>query len=172
GGPGVGRVALGAEPGPEVERPRVVAAAAGVQLPAERADQLRQAALDRHVDVLVALPEVEAAAVELREHAAQPRVEAAALARCQQLRSYERLHVRPAARDVVWVEHAVDGQRRGELLDDPRGGCVEATGPRLGSGARAAAGGAAAHGGRRSTRARMRSRGPERRMKPAASAWR
>jgi hypothetical protein len=49
----------------QVGRHLVIPGAGRVQLAAERADQLGQAALDRHVDVLVLLPELEAPRVEL-----------------------------------------------------------------------------------------------------------
>jgi hypothetical protein len=49
----------------EVGGDLVVAGAGGVELAAERTNQLGEPALDRHVDVLVVLAELEAAGVEL-----------------------------------------------------------------------------------------------------------
>ena len=77
----------------------VVARARRVQLAAERADQLGQAPLDRHVDVLVLLVELEAALLQLSAH------------------PIESLDDLP---QLTLVEHAELGQRAGvglRLLD-------------------------------------------------------
>ena len=50
----------------------VVARARGVQLAADGADELGQAPLDRHVDVLVVGCELERAVLELRRHLVEP----------------------------------------------------------------------------------------------------
>ena len=106
----------------QVERHLVVAAAAGVQLAADRADQLGQPALDRHVDVLVGGREAERAGVELLLDLARGRAssllalgggeDAARAPACGTCAS--------AAGDVVAGRGAVDGERGGELLDDRR----------------------------------------------------
>jgi hypothetical protein len=76
---GVDRVALGAEPEAQVRRDLIVPAPARVELAAERPDHLRQAALDRHVDVLVGALEAEGAGVELVLHAREARAAGARL---------------------------------------------------------------------------------------------
>jgi hypothetical protein len=162
---GVLAVALGAQPEPEVERDLVVAAATGVELAADGADELGQPALDRHVDVFVAALEAERVRLELLADALEPAAQATPLGRRQELGAHQRLHVRQAALDVVRPELAIDRERAGELLDDLRGRLVEASGPCLRAG-----GAALLHFAPRSTMARMRSRSPFNRMKPAASA--
>jgi len=85
-----------------------------------RPAQLGQPALHRHVDVLVRGLEREAAAFELAEDRREPALEARALGARQQACADERAHVGHAARDVVRVEDAVDGQGRREGLDERR----------------------------------------------------
>src|SRR5213596_389416 len=155
---GVDGVALGAQPEAQVERHLIVPAPAGVELPADRADELGEAPLDRHVDVLVGGQEAEAAGVELAAHAREPLLEARALAPGEEPRAHQRAHVRHAAGDVVRVEAAVEGQGGREGLGRGGGRRGEASGPRL---RRPRPGAAAIHGLLRSTSALMRSRRPE-----------
>src|SRR5207237_5032027 len=122
-------VALRAQPEAKVERHLVVAAAAGVQLAAERPEELHEPPLDRHVDVLVRGEKAEAARVELAAHGAESPFEPRALAAREQPRSHERADVRHAARDVVRVETAVDGKRAGEALDGRRRRRRDPSGP-------------------------------------------
>ena len=166
---GVDGVALGAQPEAQVERHLIVPAPAGVELPADGADELGEPPLDRHVDVLVGGQEAEAAGVELAAHAREPALEARALAPGEEPRAHQRAHVRHAAGDVVRVEAAVEGQGGREGLGRGGGRRGEASGPRL---RRPRPGAAAIHGLLRSTSALMRSRRPESRMNPPASAWR
>src|SRR5581483_9067574 len=163
-------LALGAEPEAQVERHLVVPAAAGVELAADRPDELRETALDRHVDVLVGAKEEEATRVELAPHRLEAARQTRALARRQELRADERLDVGEAAGDVVWPEAAIDGEGRRERLDDPRRRCGEPSGPRLHRTRLRAA--ACLHFAPRSTSARMRRRSPASRMNPPASSCR
>ena len=64
-----------------VGRDLVVARAGGVQLAADRAGDLGQPPLDRHVDVLVVGPERELARVELRLDAVEPAEQRVAVVR-------------------------------------------------------------------------------------------
>src|SRR5206468_13021261 len=86
----VERVALGAQPEAKVERHLVVAAAAGVQLAAERPEELHEPPLDRHVDVLVRGEKAEAARIELAADGPESPFEPRALAARQQPRTHER----------------------------------------------------------------------------------
>src|SRR5262249_34107338 len=145
---------------------------AGVELAAERTDQLCQPPLDRHVDVLVLAPEAEAPGGELALDRSEAALDAPALAAREEVRTHERAHVRDAPRDVVRPELALDGQGRREGLDRRGGRLGEAAGPGRAGGRRPGAPAAGAHPppARRSTSARMRSLRPDSRMKPAASA--
>ena len=165
----VHRVALGAEPEAEVECDLIVAAPSGVELAAERAEPLDEAPLDGHVDVLVGGEKTEAAALELAEDGRQPALDPGALPRREQLGPHERAHVRPAARDVVGIEHAIDGKRRREGFRFRSGGDGETSGPGLRVARRRPR--RALHRPR-STSARMRSRSAASRMNPPASSCR
>src|SRR5437763_1874767 len=116
---------------------QIAAAAAGVELPADGAEELRQPPLDRHVDVLVGAKKAEAAGVELAAHAREPALEAGALAPGEKPRAHQRARMSHAAGDVVRVEAAVKGQGGGEGFGRGGGRRGEASSPPL---SRAAAG--------------------------------
>jgi hypothetical protein len=103
----------------QVGRDLVVAAARGVQALSVLADQLGQAALDGHVDVLVLRTRDEGALVELARDLAQARDDAAHGLGRQDAGVTEHLRVRDRADDVlgpqalVHLEGAVDGVERG-----------------------------------------------------------
>src|SRR5438132_13983098 len=109
--PLIDRVALRAQPEAEIEGDLIVAAPTGVELPAERADQLGEPALDRHVDVLVRGEEAEAAGVELAGDGGQAALEARTFPPREQPGAHERVHVRDAAGDIVAPEPACAEQR-------------------------------------------------------------
>ena len=114
--PGQGLDGVGAgllEPQVQVGGDLVVAAAAGVELAPGRADQLGQAALDRAVDVLVAVAEGERARLQLPRDLGQAVEQELALPLLQHPGRDQAAHVGPAPGHVLAPQPPVDGQRRG-----------------------------------------------------------
>ena len=101
-----------------VGRDLVVARARGVELAADRADDLRQPPLDRHVDVLVVLAERERAAVELLLDALEPAEQRVAVGLADDPRLGQHRRVRARLLDVVRPEPPVEADRRVELAED------------------------------------------------------
>jgi hypothetical protein len=89
----------------------VVARARGVQLPPHRAGDLGDAALDRHVDVLVVVAEGEAPLVELASDLVERREQLVAVAGLDDALLREHAHVRPRLGDVVRAQAPVEADR-------------------------------------------------------------
>src|SRR5438132_3094159 len=100
----------------EVGRHLVVAAAAGVELAAQRADSLCEQALDRHVHVLALLGQGRAA-LQRRGDPLQAGVDRGRLRRAEDARRAQRPRVGSAAGDVLTPEALVEGQRTKEPVD-------------------------------------------------------
>ena len=96
----------------------VVARAGGVELAADRPDDLRQAPLDRHVDVLVVVAERERAAVQLRRHAIEAAEQRVAVGAGDDPGGGEHGGVGARLLDVVGPEAEVEADRRVELPED------------------------------------------------------
>ena len=101
-----------------VGRDLVVARARGVELAADRPDDLGQAPLDRHVDVLVLLAERERAAVELLLDALEPAQQRVAVGVADDRGRGEHRRVRARLLDVVGPEPPVEADRGVELAED------------------------------------------------------
>ena len=100
----------------------VVARAAGVQLAAERTDELGQAPLDRHVDVLVALGERERPPPKLAgDRRRGPRAAASSSSSLEHAGACERPRVGTGSRDVVRRQAAVEADRGVESGEQPCG---------------------------------------------------
>jgi hypothetical protein len=95
----------------QVRRHLVVAAARGVQALAVLADELREAALHRHVDVLVGRERLEGVLVELERDALQALHDALDRGRRQDAGLPEHLRVRDGADDVLGPQAPVHGER-------------------------------------------------------------
>ena len=89
----------------------VVARAAGVQLAADRPDQLGEPPLDRHVDVLVVGSEVELAALELGGDQPEPALELRELIGRDHPGALEPRGVRARSLDVLAPEAPVEADR-------------------------------------------------------------
>ena len=114
--PGQGVDGVGAgllEPQVQVGGDLVVAAAAGVELAPDRADQLGQATLDRAVDVLVAVGEGEPPRLQLARDLGQAVEQELALPDLQHPGPDQAPHMGPAPGHVLAPQPPVDGQRRG-----------------------------------------------------------
>ena len=98
-------------PQPQRGRHLVVAAASGVELPAGRAGDLGDAALDGRVDVLVGGREHERAAVQLVGHRVERGQDLRRLVAVEQPGADEPAHVRARADDVVGRQAHVERQR-------------------------------------------------------------
>ncbi len=102
----------------DVGRDLVVARARGVQLAADAAGDLRDTALDRHVDVLVALLKREGVADELALDGGERLQQGLAVVLGDDLPRGEHAGVRARLRDVVGPEAPVEGQRRVQAGED------------------------------------------------------
>jgi hypothetical protein len=109
-----------------VGRDLVVARARGVQLAADRPDDLRQPALDRHVDVLVVVAEGEATAVHLLRHPLEPAEQRVAVGLADDPGRSEHPRVGARLLDVVGPEAPVEPDRGVQLAEDPVLGLREA----------------------------------------------
>ena len=101
-----------------VGRDLVVARAGGVELAADRADDLRQAALDRHVDVLVVVAERERPAVELGLDAVEAAQQRVAVGVGDDPGGGEHPGVGARLLDVVGPEPVVEPDRGVQLPED------------------------------------------------------
>ena len=97
----------------------VVARAAGVQLAGQRADLLAEQALDRHVDVLVGLLELEAVLAHAGPDPLEPGVDLRQLGRRRAHRSAQAAGVRLGLVDVVGRQPPVELDR---AIDPPEAG--------------------------------------------------
>jgi hypothetical protein len=102
----------------DVRRDLVVARARGVQLAADRTRDLRHAALDRHVDVLVAVLEREDAGDELLLDGGERREQLVTVAVTDDLAGGEHAGVRARLCDIVVPQAPVERQRRVEACED------------------------------------------------------
>jgi hypothetical protein len=109
---------VGAREHRHVGRDLVVARARGVQPPADRADDLRQAPLDRHVDVLVAGLEREVALVELALHPLQAGEQGVAVGLGDDPGLGQHRRVRARLLHVVGAQPPIEPDRGVELLED------------------------------------------------------
>ena len=100
---------------PHVERQvrghLVVARAPGVELAPHRAGDLGEAPLDRHVDVLVVVADLELASRELAGDRVEPGEQRVALAVVDDPGAVERAHVRARALDVLRPQPQVEADR-------------------------------------------------------------
>ena len=110
----------------EVGRDLVVARAPGVDLAADPADDLGQAALDRHVDVLVGRLERELARLELGLDPVEAAEQLAELVVVEDAGRPQGPCVCPRLADVVRSQPPVEAQRRVELPEDGIGFLLEA----------------------------------------------
>ena len=94
-----------------VGRDLVVARARGVQLAADRADDLRQPPLDGHVDVLVGVQELELAGVELLRHPIEPAEQLVEVGVADDAGGREHPRVGARLLDVVGREAPVEADR-------------------------------------------------------------
>src|SRR5258706_11506877 len=118
-----------AQPEQEVGRDLVVAAAAGVQLPGNRPDDLEQAPLDVRVHVLERGVEREAAALELLRDLLEPLHELLGLARLENPLAAQHARVSDAAAHVLAEQRAVDVHGGREALHACVGRLREAPAP-------------------------------------------
>ena len=100
----------------EVGGDLVVAAAAGVQLPAQGPDALGEDALHGHVDVLVPGPEEVGAPLEVGQHALEAQDHPGELAGGKHIGSTEALGVGDASLDVLPEQLAIEGKAHGKPL--------------------------------------------------------
>lgn len=149
----------------------VVARPAGVDLAADRADQLGDPAFDGGVDVLVGGDEVEHAGPVLHLDRVQATEEGGQLPLVDEARPVQTPDVRLGAGDVVGQETLVVAERLGELDERLGGRDVEPTVPEL-----APIGGRAVLGHRCEpgpwTSDQVCTPRPQMRTKPSESAWR
>ena len=103
---------MGADEHRDVGRHLVVARAGGVELAARVADQLGQAALDRHVDVLVVLVDLEAVLVELGADFVQPPLDLLEILGADDLAAGEHARVGERLFEVVGRQTEVELDRR------------------------------------------------------------
>ena len=96
----------------------VVARAGGVELAAHGADELGEAALDRHVDVLVVRVDLEAVVFDLRAHLPQAALELGEVLARDDVLTREHARVRERLLDVEGREPVVEPQRRVERSEE------------------------------------------------------
>ena len=109
-----------------VGRHLVVPRPSRVELAADRTDELRQAPLDRHVDVLVLRLERELAALELVRDATESVGQGLQLVLVEDPRPLERPGVGERAADVLRPEATVEAKRRVDAPEERVLGRVEA----------------------------------------------
>jgi len=119
----------------KVEHHLVVARAARVQGGARRR-QLREAALDRRMDVLIGGRELELAPIQLALDPAQPTLDGCELRRLDDAGGRQAPRMRDAAREIERIELEVDLQRRREALELRQQPTGEPPAPELGALAR------------------------------------
>mmetsp|Transcript_16904 Transcript_16904/g.47182 ORF Transcript_16904/g.47182 Transcript_16904/m.47182 type:complete len:309 (+) Transcript_16904:919-1845(+) len=119
------------KPQPGVGGHLVVPGAAGVQLPAHRANQLHQPALICCVDVLIAGLDLKRACSPLLGHRGEPFNNGCGLVVIQEAGPVEGFGVRLRPRDVLSPHPLVERQRFVELVHQRVGGTGEATSPEL-----------------------------------------
>jgi hypothetical protein len=95
----------------------VVARAGGVQLAPHGPHELGQAALDRHVDVLVVGPDLEPVLLDLLAHLPQAALELGQVLVADDSRAREHACVRLRLGQVVGGQPVVEGERRVEGLE-------------------------------------------------------
>jgi hypothetical protein len=95
----------------------VVAGAGSVQAPADRTGDLRQAALDRHVDVLVVGGELKAVLGELRRDRLEAGEQRVAVRLGDDPPGGEHLRVRARLGDVLRPEAPIEGDRGVQVLE-------------------------------------------------------
>jgi hypothetical protein len=83
-----------------------------VKLSAQRADHLGQSALDRHVDVLVGVAELELSALQLASDGIEPFLQTRQLLVGEQARTAQGPGVGARAANVLRPQTAVEGDRR------------------------------------------------------------
>ena len=111
----------------EVGGDLVVAGAARVQLAANRADDLGQPALDRHVDVLVVGAELELARLELGRDRVEAVEQGRELRVVDDAGAVQPGYVRAGARHVLGPEPAVVAERRVQAREQRIGRSLEAS---------------------------------------------
>ena len=89
----------------------VVSRAPGVKLAAERADDLRETALDRHVNVLVVVVEAELVTFQLPGDLRETVVDLRRFLGAEDAGVFERPHMRPRAAHVLAPEPSIEADR-------------------------------------------------------------
>jgi hypothetical protein len=112
GGQLAGTLGVAADVERQVGRDLVVARPPGVELAADRPDQLGEPALDRHMDVLVRAVEDELVPLELGGDLVEPGEQPVALLLVDHPGPGERPDVGLRATDVLGPEAPVEGERR------------------------------------------------------------
>jgi hypothetical protein len=96
----------------------VVARARGVELPAGGPDQLDQAALDGHVDVLVGLADLERVGVDLLAYGGEPALDRVEVVGPDDVARGQHSRVRTRELEVIRREPVVERDRRVEPLEE------------------------------------------------------
>ena len=89
-----------------------------MEFPAHRSDELGEAPLDRHVDVLVVVGEAEAAGFELGRDLVESAKQLRLLVGREHTLLGENAHVGPRLPDVVRCEPSIEADRRVQPLED------------------------------------------------------
>ena len=129
GGPGVEPVEGVAHPQPHVGGDLIVARARGVEPPRGRADDLGEAALHRHVDVLELALVDEGPTLDLVADALEPRLDRGHILGRKDALLPEHRDVRQRAADVLGGEALVEPDGGVDLLHDLGGAAREAPAP-------------------------------------------
>ena len=120
-----------ADPEPQIGGNLIVAAAAGMQLPAQIARAGNQCLLDVHVDVFELSTELKAAFVDLAADGLEVGGDLVGFRRAQQAHIGQHAGMGCGAQNIVPVEPAIEANAFGELLDPAVGRCRKNAFPRL-----------------------------------------